>query len=142
MNIKTCGLLLKAPSSAEQELQYYSEGVHTTIFSYLSVDARLSVEDAWKVSCSFQPSLGRELHQHLNAIFNNHVMGISVKLDEKSLMTPECGIHLTTENNTAQLKFTAIYNITDGTRIIRKIKASMTIADLATGRAQFEYSFV
>ncbi len=137
MNISVGEHLLKAQSqlSAEQESAYYREGVHTAILAFLRERCGLSEEEAWRVSCSFHEGLGQMLHTHLNGIFKNSSLGISVRLDQKSLSAP-----VTEGINTAQLRLDAFFTITGRTVSHGGINASMTIMDHRTGQAQFEYS--
>ncbi len=124
-------------SVGERLLTPQIEEAHTTILTFLSKQCSLSKESAWIASCYFHEGLGEELLTHLNKIFANHSLGISVKL-ESGLSLPS--IRLTEENNTAGVRFDAVFSICDKDRNYGSINASMTIRDLKAGQAQFEYS--
>ncbi len=142
MKILVGGTLLKPqPYAGEEETaQYYRERAHAFIVDFLRGRCEFSEEDAWNVSCSIQKGLSPMLQSRLNEIFANDSLGITVVLDESSLDNALYGISLTEENKTAKIKFAAVYNIADRNGVITKVRASMTIADLATGRAQFAYA--
>jgi hypothetical protein len=118
-------------SEAEQE------NAHATIISFLRNRCSLPEEQAWRMSCYFNEGLGKMLLDHLNEIFANRSLGISVKL-ETGLILPS--IRLTEDNKTARLRFDALFSISNGTTSYGQINASMTIKDLNEGQSQFEYS--
>jgi hypothetical protein len=123
-------------SVGECLLQAEQENAHTTIISFLRDRCSLSEESAWRMSCYFNEGLGKMLLDHLNEIFANRSLGISVKLE------PGASIHLTEENKTAGFRFDALFSISNGNVSYGQINASMTIKDLNKGQAQLEYSLV
>jgi hypothetical protein len=121
------------------ELLLNPEEAHKTIKSFLCDRCSLSEDKAWNISCYFNEGLGSILLDHLNNIFANDSLGISVKL-QPNLGRPS--ICLTEENKTAKLRFDAVFSICDKNTRYGSIKASMTLIDFQLKQAQFEYSLV
>ncbi|HEX2580265.1 MAG TPA: hypothetical protein VHK67_07685, partial [Rhabdochlamydiaceae bacterium] len=136
MNIVSGNSLLKAPKG-KLENGYYQNLAHGALLAHLGLLGKLPLEEAWKISCLFQPALGQVLKEPLSKIYGNPLLGISIALDEKSLNTDGYGITATYQNDTPDITFAGIYNISNSKAVIARIKVTMTMADARTGQAQF-----
>jgi len=131
MNISVEKVLIKAPTGKQ-------EAAHNDLLPHLALNYEITGDEAWKISCLFQPALGHALEEPLSKIYNNQLLGISINLDENSLNTHGYGMTLTNQNKKPAITFNGIYNITDRTKaIIARVKVTMTMTDARTGQAQF-----
>jgi hypothetical protein len=136
MNIVSGNTPLKAPNG-QHENGYYQKYAHEMLLAHLGLACNFSLEETWKISCLFQPALGQVLKEPLSKIYGNPLLGISIALDEKSLNTDGYGITATYQNDTPDITFAGIYNISNSKAVIARIKVTMTMADARTGQAQF-----
>jgi hypothetical protein len=120
----------------QHRLNPQTEEARTTISTFLTDRCNFTQEGVQRALCYFHEGLGEGLLTHLNGIFANQSLGISVK---PSSNPPS--IHLTEENKTAKLRFDAVFSICDKDRLYGTINGSMT-TNVKTAEAKFEYALI
>ncbi len=103
-------------------------------------------EEKWKILCSLQQGQAADLGKAFRAIFNNenlqrHTLQDNALADNST--DPEVTLKLDVNNGVATIQSTVFYKITDADHnSIRRIKATTTILDHRTGKAQFEFTLI
>jgi hypothetical protein len=151
LNLRVDGELLKPKAGASpQEIDnLFTNSALERIRAILQMRAELSESQAWKIASCIHLGLQTRLLEALKKTFDNPQLQVSIELDMDAMnKKPESGFNLTVANKIAKLEFVLFYKIVckdaelAAGYTLPAIKALITIPDLSTGLAQFDWSLV
>lgn len=150
LNLRVDGNLLKPEvgASPQETETLYNHGALERIRAILQMRAELSESQAWKIASCIHLGLQTRLLEALKKTFDNPHLQVSIEFDMEAIKKPESGFSLTVEDKRAKLEFVLFYKIVckdaelAAGYTLPKMKASITIPDLSTGLAQFNWSLV
>ncbi|MBS0648480.1 MAG: hypothetical protein JSS10_04550 [Verrucomicrobia bacterium] len=151
LNLRVDNELLKPKAEASQSEidNLYKNVAIERIRAILQMRAEFSESQAWKIASCIHSGFQTRLLEALKKTFDNPQLQAFIELDMDAMkIKPESGFSLTVENKIAKLEFVLFYKIVckdaelAAGYTLPGMRASITISDLRTGVAQFDWSLV